>query len=753
MLGVIAEMPQAAIAEPLTTPASDDDVLKELLEIAESAVANRSRIPVLSLWTHIPSIALLASHLHLRWPGVVPSLPLSPRVGIFPFFGSDLELLSQPLYGVQNAQAQRRLARRRRHKDTSYRGPTDLYPDWEQALDRHRTRLGSLVLPASSFVSVDRVMGDGQIKAGHRSVIGRFAPRTAPRPQILIPARTEVTRQLVREFEDLDLVLVNVQGIRGRLLSKSVEYFLSQIAPSVPMLILASSPADLIVTGALNPPAVKTIVFSQPIPSSSFEVTPVNRDRPLRERQLCFALEGLDVRSGLLEQLVRQAKRTWWATRQSLSPGIPGETKAFEALCSDMVARLPGEELELLSDVRRLLAEEAADPRGRAERREAVIDATLNDRGSQNVLIIVRSDSAADGLRSAIAAELELDASELTLLGIHVRSVFSPWPDMRYDTCIAAGYFGTKTIDMLFASRAGKRKLIIDPIEARVALWDSELRFRAVSDLPPGTLESLRRLTEILEPHACPSSDPISFASPFNDPPSSERLAPSSGHSSTALHVCICFADGSTRQAPANARFEVLGRKRLELQTVSAKDLAPGDQVVLLHDDEHAAFSEQLLHLLDESRFREGSRTRSSWLNLVRLLRTQNSIGPMAIKRKLDKLGFTVHVATVNSWLPSTADDNCGIPDTEPVFLAFAAVLGISLPEEELKKWFAHIHQLRVDHRRIGRRLARAIRGVYLGRLDAIAVAQMEREWGVKAKSLLEAARVAVVDDVIAFAE
>ena len=59
-------------------------------ELAENAVATHARIPVLSLWKRLPFIPLFAAHLHLRWPGQVKSLPLSPRVGIFPFFASDL---------------------------------------------------------------------------------------------------------------------------------------------------------------------------------------------------------------------------------------------------------------------------------------------------------------------------------------------------------------------------------------------------------------------------------------------------------------------------------------------------------------------------------------------------------------------------------------------------------------------------------------------------------------------------------------
>lgn len=751
---VLADMPQAAIALLPEVEMEEDAVLFQLLDIAERAVSNHSRIPVLSLWQHIPSVALLAPHLHLKWPGRVNSLPITPRIGLFPFFGTDIELLSQPLYKAQRAQIERQKARTRRLGATNPPGGrSDLYQDWEQALDRRRSKMGSLVLPASSYLSIDRVTETGHIKVGTRSTIGKFAPRHAPRPQILVPAKAEITRQLVREFDDLDLVLVNVQNIRGLQLARSIEYFLSHISPSVPMLILASSPADLVLTGALNPPAVATMVFSAPIPLSSFEVKLVNRDRPLRERQLSFALDGLDTRSELLERLVVQAKRTWWATRQSLVHDTPREAAAFEALCADMTSRLPGEELELLSEVRRLIAEESAASELRQERRQAVINAALHDGGSRTVLIIVRSDAAADDLRSSISTELGVEPSELSQLGIHVITVFSPWPSMPYDTCITAGYFGTNTIDMLFASRANKRKLVVDPIEARVAVWDSERRFSAVLDLPPGAIESLRTLTELLEPHACPSSEPISLSSLFPERQTSASSATHAENPGKPLYVCICFADGSTRQVPANARFEVLGRKRLQLQSVTAKELSVGDQVVLLHDDERAAFSEKLLHLLDQGKFRQGSSTRSSWINMIRLVRAQTSISATTIKRKLESASVSAHVTTVNSWLPSAVEDDCGIPDTLPVFLAFASALGITLPQETLRQWFADIHRLRVDHRKIGRQLARAIRGAYLSRLDPVTVARMEREWGLQAKMLLEAARVAVVDDVIPFTQ
>ena len=71
------------------------------------------------------------------------------------------------------------------------------------------------------------------------------------------------------------------------------------------------------------------------------------------------------------------------------------------------------------------------------------------------------------------------------------------------------------------------------------------------------------------------------------------------------------------------------------------------------------------------------------------------------------------------------------------------------MPRDILSGWFLSINRLRINHRKIGREVVRAIRGNYLGRLDPVSVARMDKEWGVEAKTLLEAARVATIDDVI----
>lgn len=726
-----------------------DEALFPLLEFAETAVAMRSRLPVLSLWKQLPFIPLFAAHLHLRWPGEVKSLPLSPRIGIFPFFASDLDLLRRPLYNVEKAQLVRQTARAKRFSiSPSSKG--ELYPDWEQAVDRWRCKLQHLVLPASSFISVDRVNESGDIRQGNRQIIGRFAPRGEPRPQLLVPARVEVTRQLIRAFGNLDLVLINVQNIRGKQLAGSIEYFLREISTTVPILIVASSPADLMFVGALESPSKNPVILTGLNRVPNMKVKDVNRDRPLAERQFCFAIEGLAEKSDMMSRLVSQAKRTWWATRQSMSVDTPHEAMAFAKLYSDMLDRSPGCELELLEETKRLILQESENVPMRDDRRNSLIQAALHDAKAGSLLVLVRSDGAAEELKLILARYLNVAVGDLTSLEIEVLNVFGPWPTAVYETCIACGYFGTSTVDMLFASGARAGVLIVDPIEARVAIWDIEKRFCGVPDLPDAVTADFRSVSAMLEAIASPSAIPISLPTLSGDSMrSGSKATAASVYAGKPTYVCLCFADGSTQQSTANARFEVVGRKRLQLQSVPAKDLHVGDQVVLLNDGERAVFSERLLQTMDEGRLRNDKQTRSTWVLTLRAVRSTGNVSVPEIKQRMENEGVAVDTSTIRTWLPPASSDECGVPEGEDAFLAFAKAVEISMPRDVLSDWFTSINRLRINHRKIGRELVRAIRGAYLGRLDPVSVARMEKEWGVEAKTLLEAARIATIDDVI----
>jgi hypothetical protein len=726
-----------------------DQALSPLIELAERAVASKSRLPVLSLWKQLPILPLFAAHLHLRWAGEAKSLPLSPRIGIFPFLSSDFELLASPLYSVDRAQSVRQLARTERFSQgQGARG--ELYPDWEQAVDRRRHKLRQLTLPASSFISIDRINERGDARQGHRPVVGRFAPRGELRPQLLVPARGETTRELVRAFSGLDLVLVNVQNVRGRQLAASIAYFLQETPPTVPMLIVASSPADLVFTGALEAPSASPVILGNCNGALDLRVKIVNRDRALAERRFCAAVEDLTEKSEVMARLVSHAKRTWWATRQSISTDTPREATAFASLYADMLDRSPGCELELLEEAKRLILTEAEDTALRTQRRNSVVDAILREAKPGTILVLARSDGAAEELKLILARDLNIGVEELVTLGVAVCNVFGPWPIVSTDSCIACGYFGTTTIDMIFASGAQSGVLIVDPIEARVAIWDIERRFCSVRELPETVVHSFKNLSARLEAAAAPSATPISlpmFSADGTRPRSSVTSV--SIYTGKPGYVCLCFTDGSTEQTTANSRFEVVGRRRLSLQSIAAKYLRVGDQVIVLNDDERAAFSERLLRAMDEGRFRNDKQRRTTWLTTLRAVRSANAISVPEIKERMEGLGVGVDASTIRTWLPRASSDECGVPDREDVFLGFAKALDIVIPTEVLSDWFTGINRLRINHRKIGRELVRAIRGAYLGRLDPVSVAKMEKEWGVEAKALLEAARVAVIDEVI----
>ena len=194
-----------------------------------------------------------------------------------------------------------------------------------------------------------------------------------------------------------------------------------------------------------------------------------------------------------------------------------------------------------------------------------MIQAVLHDAKGSSLLVLVRSDGAAGELKSILARYLEVAVGELSSLGVEVLNVFGPWPTGVYETCVACGYFGTGTIDMLFASGAPAKALIVDPIEARVAIWDIEKRFCSVPDLPDAVTIDFRALSAMLETIACPSATPISLPTLSGDSVySSSTSTSASMYVGRPTYVCLCFADGSTQQSTANARFEVVGGKRLQ---------------------------------------------------------------------------------------------------------------------------------------------------------------------------------------------
>jgi hypothetical protein len=744
----------SAVNLPEEMPDAIDCLLQPLLSPIATAVRTHAHVAALTLWTEIPFAPLLPSHLHLRWPGAVDGLPLTPRIAYFSISGADWDLLCAPNYHVADAHQRRQAARAKRfaeHKNL----PKDFYPDWEQAVDRKGSKLDHLTLPATSFLSVDEVEPDGELRRGTRPVLGRYAPHRDFRPQLLTQARGTSVRQAAASFSASDLVVVNAQRLRTKRIVDDIRAFLQQLPRSTPCLIVTASPNDIASIGLHEDPSSTPIdILGRPVPSpDSVAVSPVGRDRVLAERQFDFSVDGLPERSEDLRWLVSAARRAWWAVRQNLSgcEALPWEAQRFEEIYTECLTRRSVEEVELLEGCKNLIVAAGGHTGTCDERREALCRLTLHDPLARNSLILTRSASASIDVRQCLASTLSVEPSELAGLGITIQSVLDPWLTGHYDTCIATGYFGPPTIDALIASRAPRLHMIVDPIEACVAVWDIRRRFDILAGLPTSAQSCLARLCGSLQSHAAQTASEISIGAFGMGDSASWARGAVSGTAKSVDFVSIYFIDGHVLESPSNARFEVLGKSRLRLQTVPARLLNPGDRVVTLHEDSRIMFSERLLAAMDEGKLRHESKVRAGWISLVRSVCTTNGVSASALKKSLEAEGLSADLATVRTWISEGAEYS--IPESEPRFLALARALGLAIPEATLKGWFAAIDRLRVAHRRLGRHLVKAIRAAYLGRLDAGSIGRIERDWGVEAKKLLEAARVATVDCVVGLGE
>lgn len=365
-------------------------------------------------------------------------------------------------------------------------------------------------------------------------------------------------------------------------------------------------------------------------------------------------------------------------------------------------------------------------------------------------LLLTRNDRSAAILRTALAARLGCDENSLDQRGILVQSRFAPWVDKPCLVAIATGYFGLTTFDSLMATRASEIHLVLDPIEARTAWFglnqirDTLSWFKALD-----AVRSVQKIADSIARHAARFSDvfDLSFA-PIVGLPLAPLTDLISRHAPLPNEIAVLLTDGTRLDVRKNARFEVLGSSVSRLRTVPANELKPGDEIVLLREDYRASFSEKLLATIDGSTLANEAQQRFMWLSIARSIYEQQKPNLRRITERMAETGHPVDYATVRSWL-GVSDEDAAIPERADRFLAFAQIMGISLPEGTLIEMYSAIRKLRINHRRIGRELARVIRGVRLGRLGAPTLARIEREWGFSARELLESARVGTVDEVL----
>jgi hypothetical protein len=291
---------------------SVDEDLVPLLPALRAAVQSRQLTVALGFWQRVRFVGLLPFHLHLRWPDCIERLPLNASFAMVPFV--DAHLLSIPLYRVSAANEIRRSARLARHEARRC-CPNDLvHTDWERGFDKHRAKLGAMVLPGTSFIAADFVSPTGAITKGHRPLLGRFTVREGWRPIVRLPNNQGVSAASAHVLSTVDLLVITSQGLRGRRVLESARYMIRARGVHAPSLIVASTPNDLIALGLEDLVSDAPIFTFGTLPHvSRVTVTTVSRDRPLLDREFEFAVAELSAISPAVRNLVELARSAWWA--------------------------------------------------------------------------------------------------------------------------------------------------------------------------------------------------------------------------------------------------------------------------------------------------------------------------------------------------------------------------------------------------------------------------------------------------------
>lgn len=448
-----------------------DAQLNTLVDALQRVLHERSCCVLMLAWKRIPHLPLIPFHLQLRWPGRLEELSLNPRIALIPFFESDNSIVSTPTYRVGDVIAARKAARAQR--GTLARTSDFVLQDWESKMEKRLERFQTLVLPGSSFVAVDQVNPDDVIVPGHRSVIGRIAARTGLRPSVLVASKRGVTVRSIKTIEQQDLIVVNAQGLRGRRTIASIQTLLTSCRDKTPILIVVSSPSDAFQFASQAIGRGAKLQFQGKLPPEvRLSVSSVGADRPSAEKEFEFCIADLDDRAPSLRNVLQLAKSAWWAVRQATrrDDAELKEIRRFSAALERASVEMPVE-AGLFNAVRELLAREAGNVQQRSARARALLEATIAMPGKDPTLVVVRDEYEVNELRSRVALELGVDVDSVEDLGVYVTSIFGYWPDRAFGGVVAAGYFGTATLDIILACRASAVRLVVDPIEARIAWY------------------------------------------------------------------------------------------------------------------------------------------------------------------------------------------------------------------------------------------------------------------------------------------
>ncbi len=732
-------------------PTTEYDVVDAELEMLLPALQRTKvgRVVALVQSRRLAFVEYFPFQLHARWPDALQWFPLTANITVIPFKKGDLETRSLPFLRVNEVLKARNQARWARLQESRSCPGDFVHPDWEDGIRRFRKRLGQALLPPHAFVSVESVRPDGSRVRISRRTLGRHATRKAPRPSVFIAGPGEISTIAAETLASANLVLMNLQGLRGRRYLRTIQAVLAARPADSPTLLVASSPSELIKVGLCDPAEIgQFILIGSPSPLDVVDVITVARERLAADERFATALSDLSGQGASADRIVVLAQYAWWALRQSIHPdGGIRELQRFKHALNDL-GKLDAITASLFTACLDLLHAAATDTGMRKERLRASVEAVLHTSTPGPILVLARTWKDAATLRAELARELGTTEESLETLDVWVDTIHSTNRRSVPGSAILVGYAGMVTIDAAVTSGTRSVRMVFDPVEARTAWYNAQtmadyMERTGLSD----AAEPFRRLANGLSQHVMgfASTRELSIDLEFGQPGSDRTISVARPCPDEAL---IYLSDGSCLEVPLGARFEVLGRKGRGSRVIPVRDLEPGDEIVLLDDEARTLFSEKRVAALDSGPLLKQFQARSQWLAIVQAVAKTRGLSSAAIARKMEERGHPVTGNTVRSWLHESSENAC-VPMRVESFLALAEVLGLTFSEEMLRHFYHEIQIWRNAHRRAGREVAQAIRLAYTGRLGPVTLARIEREWGVSVRLLVAAARIGIVDEVV----
>jgi hypothetical protein len=678
---------------------------------------------------------------------------MNASFAMVPFLPADFAKINESLFEPAAIHAERKRARVARLQEQRAT-PRDLnYPDWEYGYERHVSELRNELLPASAFLSVEVVQPDGNIRSCSRPILGRFAVRGEFRPTLLVPSPrcTEGNVNAINRLNRADTLLVNLQALRGERTTAFVRAVLRARRSTQSVLVVASSPADLLFLGEAGLANYASAFSIGEKPAlQCVRVVLVGRERPQLEREFDVTLRELRDESPTHGALVQLGLRAWWAANQSLVVDPQGDwairkfTRRLEQLAISG-AREAGD----LSAFQSLLVRTLNDRKRIEERIAAVVNAVEEhlDHGNGDVSVVVKQAPSAHVLAERIAQRIGTQPRDLQDWGVYMRPDRTLTATTRPGLVVACGFSGFSSIDAILATRSPEVVLVVDPVEAALAVRSAKRRagWLAQARISDTALSAVVNACEPLAQRGDGLSLRIAFDSLSSGVLSHFAVAATDGETKKE-RLLITFVNGDEMSVDATRRFDRVDPSVGRTSRVPASSLLPGDEVVITEDSD--VFSDQLITSLDEGPLRHYVNQRKSWIMMVQALVDGGGLSKTQLHRQLAVKGVKVDYQTVRAWTSPTQDDD-RVPERWDHFCALAKVVGITLPEPTLRTLFDSVRRLRAMHRVAGRKLVRMMRAARAGRLDPTSLSRVEAAFGIGVRDLVEATRLAVIDDVV----